>query len=416
MNSKVYKWCAVPLYKNTSIETPNKVFVYVPNNKKLRNKSLILAPQDPAKVATSSSIYFCEDHFDLPNDMENYMKYHLMESVSQVRMKPGCIPTKFACQPGRKTGTSVERQYIRKKQKMMVIEECEKQLEESNRVTEHFDFEDIASRSSGYVCFDHSCYLVVSNDYLFPFQLPNDMENYMKYHLMESVSQVRMKPGCIPTKFACQPGRKTGTSVERQYIRKKQKMMVIEECEKQLEEKVQVHIFQDLCNFMLKKKLITQVDNLFGCLLPFLKFIYIVLYYPVYGINENQQIKKCDIEKVQHNLEEAQHVTSKMIDKSIQVHMTKTIRSKGNQIGARLVNQMTSPLKPQLHSASTSLFKIKHNVNSNPSILTEQSDSDISYTPSVTHTESSLSTKSLQMESDSDCSEMIEDDKKNERI
>ncbi|KAF5306119.1 hypothetical protein FQA39_LY09097 [Lamprigera yunnana] len=86
--------------------------------------------------------------YQLPNDMENYMKYHLMGSVSQVRMKPGCIPTKFACQPGRKTGTSVERQYIRKKRKMMAIEECEKQLEESNRVTEHFDFEDIASRSS----------------------------------------------------------------------------------------------------------------------------------------------------------------------------------------------------------------------------------------------------------------------------
>ncbi|KAF5305568.1 hypothetical protein FQA39_LY01659 [Lamprigera yunnana] len=85
----------------------------------------------------------------LPNDMENYMKYHLMRSVSQVRMKLGSIPTKFACQPGRKTGTSVERQYIRKKQKMMAIEECEKQLEESNGVTEHFDFEDIAFGSSG---------------------------------------------------------------------------------------------------------------------------------------------------------------------------------------------------------------------------------------------------------------------------
>ncbi|KAF5305572.1 hypothetical protein FQA39_LY01663 [Lamprigera yunnana] len=80
--------------------------------------------------------------------MENYMKYYLMGSVSQVRIKPGCIPTKFACQPGRKTGTSVERQYIRKKRKMMAIEECEKQLEESNRVTEHFDFEDTASGSS----------------------------------------------------------------------------------------------------------------------------------------------------------------------------------------------------------------------------------------------------------------------------
>ncbi|KAF5282051.1 hypothetical protein FQA39_LY00575 [Lamprigera yunnana] len=195
------------------------------------------------------------------------------------------------------------------------------------------------------------------------------MENYMKYHLMGSVSQVRIKPGCIPTKFACQPGRKTGTSVERQCIRKKRKMMAIEECAKQLEESNRV----------------TEHFN-FGDI--------------------------ASGSSVQHNIEEAQHVTSKMVDKSIQVHMTKTFRSKGDQIGVRLVNQMTSPLKPQLHSASTSPFKIKHNVHSNPSILTEQSDSDISYTPSVTHTESSLSTKSLQMKSASECSEMIEDDKK----
>ncbi|KAF5304958.1 hypothetical protein FQA39_LY09432 [Lamprigera yunnana] len=199
------------------------------------------------------------------------------------------------------------------------------------------------------------------------------MENYMNYDLMGSMSQVRMKLGCIPTKFACQLGRKTGTYVERQYIRKKRKMMAIEECEKQLEEsnRVTEHFdFEDIASGS----------------------------------------------SVQHNLEQAQHVTSKMIDKSIQVHMTKTFRSKGNQIRVRLVNQMTSSLKPQLHSASTSPFKIKHNVNSNSSILTEQSDSDISYTPSVTHTESSLSTKLLQMESASDCSEMIEDDKKREDL
>ncbi|KAF5284787.1 hypothetical protein FQA39_LY04512 [Lamprigera yunnana] len=135
------------------------------------------------------------------------------------------------------------------------------------------------------------------------------MENYMKYHLMGSMSQVCMKPVCIPTK-------------------KKRKMMALEECEKQLEEsnRVTEHFdFEDIASGS----------------------------------------------SVQYNLEEAQHVTSKMIDKSIQVHMTKTFRSKDNQIGVRLINQMTSPLKPQLHSASTSPFKIKHNVNSNPSILTE---------------------------------------------
>lgn len=203
---------------------------------------------------------------------------------------------------------------------------------------------------------------------------------------MGSVSQVRMKPGCIPKKFECQPDRKTRTSdtIERPYIRKKRKMMVLEECEKQLEESSMVKEHFDF-----------------------------------------EEIASGS--SVQHNLEEAQQVTSKMMDKSIQVHMTKTFRSKANQTEVRLVNQITSPLKPHLHSVSTSPLKINHCVNSNPSrsrvsVLRrmfkneEQSDSDTSYTPSVTHTESSPSTKSLQMESASDCSEMIEDDKKQEDL
>ncbi|CAB3258856.1 unnamed protein product [Arctia plantaginis] len=36
-------------------------------------------------------MYFCEDHFDLPNDMINYMEYHMKGTVSQVRMKPGGV-------------------------------------------------------------------------------------------------------------------------------------------------------------------------------------------------------------------------------------------------------------------------------------------------------------------------------------
>lgn len=65
MNDKVYKWCAVPLCIDTSKTTPEKLFVYVPNKKKVRDKWLHLARRDPTKVATNSSIYFCEDHFDV---------------------------------------------------------------------------------------------------------------------------------------------------------------------------------------------------------------------------------------------------------------------------------------------------------------------------------------------------------------
>lgn len=88
--------------------------------------------------------------FQLPNDMENYMMYHIMGSVAQIRIKPGCMPSKFECQPDRKRASSTsERLYIIKKQKMMVHEECEKQLEESNKVTERLSNNEIASGSSG---------------------------------------------------------------------------------------------------------------------------------------------------------------------------------------------------------------------------------------------------------------------------
>lgn len=54
-------------------------------------------------------------------------------------------------------------------------------------------------------------------DYLFT----NDMENYMQYHLIEPVSQVSKKPGCIPKKFVCQLNRKTQTSdtIVRPYVK-----------------------------------------------------------------------------------------------------------------------------------------------------------------------------------------------------
>ncbi|CAH2052144.1 unnamed protein product, partial [Iphiclides podalirius] len=57
-----------------------------------------------------------------------------MGSVSQVRMKPGCVPTKFECQPDRRkrTSSTIDRPYILKKQRKMLVEECEKDFEESS--------------------------------------------------------------------------------------------------------------------------------------------------------------------------------------------------------------------------------------------------------------------------------------------
>ncbi|KAL0861404.1 hypothetical protein ABMA27_008948 [Loxostege sticticalis] len=87
MNSKGYKWCAVPQCTNTSLKTPNKVFIYVPNDKTMRYKWLTLARCHMIWII-------------------NYMEYHIMGSVSKIRMKPGCIPTKFECQADRRKRAS----------------------------------------------------------------------------------------------------------------------------------------------------------------------------------------------------------------------------------------------------------------------------------------------------------------------
>ncbi|KAF7268199.1 hypothetical protein GWI33_018660 [Rhynchophorus ferrugineus] len=100
----------------------------------MRNKWLNLARRDPTSIGPNSSVYFCEDHFDLPNDMINFMEYHVMGSISKVQMKPGCIPTKFECQSDRKKRTSntIVQPHVLKKQRKALIEECEKDIEEKN--------------------------------------------------------------------------------------------------------------------------------------------------------------------------------------------------------------------------------------------------------------------------------------------
>lgn len=93
------------------------------------------ARRDPVIISPNSVLYFCEDYFDLPNDMENYMEYHVMGSVSQVRMRSGCTPTRFECQPDRRKRTSTERPYVLKKQRKILIEDSVKGLAEESTPT-----------------------------------------------------------------------------------------------------------------------------------------------------------------------------------------------------------------------------------------------------------------------------------------
>lgn len=63
--------------------------------------------------------------------MENYMEYHLMGSVAQIRMKPGCTPSKFHCQTDSRKCTSDTTLRNVKKQRKKLIEVNEKERNNS---------------------------------------------------------------------------------------------------------------------------------------------------------------------------------------------------------------------------------------------------------------------------------------------
>lgn len=65
MNSKGYRWCGVPQCTNTSIKTPNKLFVFVPYKETIRDKWLHMARRDLSGILPNTQLYFCEDHFDV---------------------------------------------------------------------------------------------------------------------------------------------------------------------------------------------------------------------------------------------------------------------------------------------------------------------------------------------------------------
>ncbi|GBP77502.1 hypothetical protein EVAR_98955_1 [Eumeta japonica] len=151
------------------------------------------------------------------------------------------------------------------------------------------------------------------------------MANYMEYHVMGSVSQIRMKPGCVPSKFECQPDRRkrTSDSNERKYIAKKQRREVIEEVEQKLQNKTTTTV--------ATKQL--ELED------------------PSPGTSAMQESTTKD--------------APKMVNKSIQVYITNKFRSKAVQTEINSVDQMTSPLKPFF----CFYFKIK---STKPSISTIQ--------------------------------------------
>lgn len=73
----MYKWCLVPGCTNTTIKTPKKVFVSVPKKPKMRKIWLKLARRNPDSIRDDSTVFFCEDHFNVSRHYYNSPIYYI---------------------------------------------------------------------------------------------------------------------------------------------------------------------------------------------------------------------------------------------------------------------------------------------------------------------------------------------------
>ncbi|KAK3891709.1 hypothetical protein Pcinc_004418 [Petrolisthes cinctipes] len=110
------RWCFVPMCKSTDKSTPGKIFVSVPSSHKIRKDWWIAARREFPMA--KSHIYCCEDHFNLQEDMDNYMYYTMMGGP--IRLKSGVRPHKFDCQ-GKVTPHNENREKLKRKRSISKI-------------------------------------------------------------------------------------------------------------------------------------------------------------------------------------------------------------------------------------------------------------------------------------------------------
>ncbi|KAG5892194.1 hypothetical protein JTB14_012930 [Gonioctena quinquepunctata] len=94
-----YKFCLVPRCYSSSDQHPDKIFVSLPNaTSKLRKrrKSWLLAiGRDENDISNEYGGFVCEDHFNLEEDMVNYVKYKVMGG--NILLKNDVVPHIFDC-------------------------------------------------------------------------------------------------------------------------------------------------------------------------------------------------------------------------------------------------------------------------------------------------------------------------------
>ncbi|KAH0557618.1 hypothetical protein KQX54_009259 [Cotesia glomerata] len=120
-NLKSYRSCFVPLCTNTTKATPDKMFLNVTQDDKRRNKWFQAVHRDNPK--SKSNFFCCEDHFDLKDDMENYIYYTTIGGKAKIKID--VVPHKLDCQPNRKRQgtTTVLRPAAEKRRRQQIIQE-----------------------------------------------------------------------------------------------------------------------------------------------------------------------------------------------------------------------------------------------------------------------------------------------------
>ncbi|KAJ8674902.1 hypothetical protein QAD02_019542 [Eretmocerus hayati] len=104
--NKSYQWCFVPQCTSTSIKNPDKVFFSMPKDPSIKKKWFSAARRDGKP--TKSNYYCCQDHFNLKEDMENFVRFQLYGGKRTLILKQGVVPHIFKCQPSRTSMQSVD--------------------------------------------------------------------------------------------------------------------------------------------------------------------------------------------------------------------------------------------------------------------------------------------------------------------
>ncbi|XP_044733469.1 uncharacterized protein LOC123296073 [Chrysoperla carnea] len=95
-----FKCCMVSQCTSSTTRTPEKIFVPVPIDPNRRKKWLNLTNRKRS-VGPKSNVYMCEDHFNMHEDIINYMQFK-MGFAKKLLVMDTAVPSKFNCQEDHK--------------------------------------------------------------------------------------------------------------------------------------------------------------------------------------------------------------------------------------------------------------------------------------------------------------------------